>query len=130
MDITGIAESHQTSQHSFLDFNQPLGLHMDPENRWVKRQTGSRGMSLSAENVLQRTSCGRQTNIFLRNRKRSRMTAHLPPVAGDRGRRQQRGECVNDAYLGAWNAIPPAKPDPLLAYICKIVRNARAGSRG
>lgn len=32
-------------------------------------------------------------------------------------------ECVNDAYLGAWNAIPPAHPDPLLAYICKIVRN-------
>ena len=25
--------------------------------------------------------------------------------------------------LGAWNAIPPAKPDPLLTYICKIVRN-------
>lgn len=24
------------SQHTFLDFNQPLGLHMDPENRWVK----------------------------------------------------------------------------------------------
>ncbi|WP_343248948.1 sigma-70 family RNA polymerase sigma factor [Diplocloster hominis] len=32
-------------------------------------------------------------------------------------------ECVNDAYLGAWNAIPPAKPNPLQAYICKIVRN-------
>lgn len=32
-------------------------------------------------------------------------------------------ECVNDAYLGAWNAIPPARPDPLLTYICKIVRN-------
>lgn len=32
-------------------------------------------------------------------------------------------ECVNDAYLGAWNAIPPAKPDPLLPFICKIVRN-------
>lgn len=37
--------------------------------------------------------------------------------------RQDAEECVNDAYLGAWNAIPPAKPDPLLAYICKIVRN-------
>lgn len=24
------------SQHSFLDFNQPIGLHMNPENRWVK----------------------------------------------------------------------------------------------
>lgn len=37
--------------------------------------------------------------------------------------RQDAEECVNDAYLGAWNAIPPAKPDPLRAYICKIVRN-------
>lgn len=24
------------SQHSFLDFNQPLGFHMNPENRWIK----------------------------------------------------------------------------------------------
>lgn len=32
-------------------------------------------------------------------------------------------ECVNDAYLGAWNAIPPAKPNPLLTFLCKIVRN-------
>ena len=32
-------------------------------------------------------------------------------------------ECVNDAYLGAWNTIPPQKPNPLQAYICKIVRN-------
>ena len=37
--------------------------------------------------------------------------------------RQDAEECVNDAYLGAWNAIPPAKPSPLLTYICKIVRN-------
>ena len=33
-------------------------------------------------------------------------------------------ECVNDAWLGAWNAIPPARPDPLRAYVLKIVRNA------
>lgn len=32
-------------------------------------------------------------------------------------------ECVNDAYLGMWNAIPPEKPDPLLTYLCKVVRN-------
>lgn len=36
---------------------------------------------------------------------------------------QDAEECVNDAYLGAWNAIPPAKPNPLLAFVCKIVRN-------
>ena len=32
-------------------------------------------------------------------------------------------ECVNDAYLGTWNAIPPQRPSPLLAFVCKIVRN-------
>lgn len=32
-------------------------------------------------------------------------------------------ECVNDAYLGAWNSIPPQKPNPLVTYICKITRN-------
>lgn len=24
------------AQSNFLDFNQPIGLHMNPENRWVK----------------------------------------------------------------------------------------------
>ena len=37
--------------------------------------------------------------------------------------KQDAEECVNDAYLGAWNTIPPQNPNPLLSYICKIVRN-------
>ena len=37
--------------------------------------------------------------------------------------RQDAEECVNDAYLGAWNAIPPAEPAPLLPYLLKMVRN-------
>ena len=36
---------------------------------------------------------------------------------------QDAEECVSDAYLGAWNAIPPTRPNPLLSYIVKIVRN-------
>ena len=32
-------------------------------------------------------------------------------------------ECVSDAYLGLWNAIPPQRPDPLLAFLCRLVRN-------
>lgn len=32
-------------------------------------------------------------------------------------------ECINDAYLGVWNTVPPRSPDPLLAYVCRIVRN-------
>ena len=32
-------------------------------------------------------------------------------------------ECVNDAYLGAWNKIQPQNQNPLLTYICRIVRN-------
>lgn len=32
-------------------------------------------------------------------------------------------ECVNDAYLATWNAIPPERPDPLLAYVCRVTKN-------
>lgn len=32
-------------------------------------------------------------------------------------------ECVNDAYLGAWNAIPPTVPISLRAFLLKITRN-------
>ncbi len=32
-------------------------------------------------------------------------------------------ECINDAYLGVWNKIPPENPENLLAYLLKIVRN-------
>ena len=32
-------------------------------------------------------------------------------------------ECVNDTYLGLWNAIPPARPNNFTAFICKIARN-------
>ena len=36
---------------------------------------------------------------------------------------QDAEECVNDAYLGAWNSIPPQNPAPLRTYVCRIVRN-------
>ena len=36
---------------------------------------------------------------------------------------QDAEECVNDAYLGTWNNIPPQNPDPLRTYVCRIVRN-------
>lgn len=32
-------------------------------------------------------------------------------------------ECVNDAYLGLWNKIPPERPQPLSAYLFRVVRN-------
>lgn len=32
-------------------------------------------------------------------------------------------ECVNDAYLALWNNIPPERPEPLLTYLLKVVRN-------
>ena len=39
------------------------------------------------------------------------------------GRSADAEECVNDAYLALWNAIPPARPKPLLAFAARIVRN-------
>ena len=32
-------------------------------------------------------------------------------------------ECLNDAYLAAWNTIPPKKPNSLASFVSKIVRN-------
>ena len=37
--------------------------------------------------------------------------------------RQDAEECVNDTYLGVWNRIPPQRPDPLAAFVCRIARN-------
>ena len=39
------------------------------------------------------------------------------------GNHHDAEECVNDAYLSVWNAIPPAEPTSLLAYLAKTTRN-------
>ena len=39
------------------------------------------------------------------------------------GNREDSEECLNDAYLAVWNTVPPQRPDPLLSYVCRIVRN-------
>ncbi len=39
------------------------------------------------------------------------------------GNLQDAQECVNDSYLAVWNTIPPQEPDPLSAYVLKIVHN-------
>ncbi len=39
------------------------------------------------------------------------------------GNDQDAEECVNDAYLRLWNAIPPARPERLQTYLGKITRN-------
>lgn len=50
------------------------------------------------------------------------------------GSRADAEECVNDTYLKAWNAIPPARPKVLSAFLTRITRNLaldryRAGHR-
>lgn len=32
-------------------------------------------------------------------------------------------ECVNDTYMGVWNAIPPTRPTYFMAFVCRITRN-------
>ena len=51
---------------------------------------------------------------------------------------QDAQECVNDTYIGAWNAIPPHRPNALSIFLGKITRrlslkrwrDARADKRG
>ena len=38
-------------------------------------------------------------------------------------------ECVNDTYLAIWNAIPPARPDPLAPYVYRTGRNIAQSCR-
>ena len=37
--------------------------------------------------------------------------------------RQDAEECVNDTYLALWNAIPPARPEPLTPYVLRTGKN-------
>lgn len=32
-------------------------------------------------------------------------------------------ECINDCWLGVWNAIPPQRPRHLGSFVCTVVRN-------
>ena len=36
--------------------------------------------------------------------------------------RQDSEECLNDTYLGAWNSIPPSRPNVLKAFLTVIMR--------
>ncbi len=42
------------------------------------------------------------------------------------GDEEDAKECVNDVWLGAWNSIPPHRPEALRAYVCRIARNLAA----
>lgn len=39
------------------------------------------------------------------------------------GNEQDAEECINDALLTIWNAVPPAQPENYRAYLLKILRN-------
>ena len=48
------------------------------------------------------------------------LTALAARIAGP----ETAEECVNDALLAAWQAIPPLAPVHLAAYLAKLTRNA------
>lgn len=49
----------------------------------------------------------------------ARLRAIAAGIAGEAA----ADECVDDALYAAWNAIPPARPKNLFAYLCRITRN-------
>jgi len=40
---------------------------------------------------------------------------------------QDSEECLNDTYLGTWNAIPPQRPTAFQVFLSKITRNISLG---
>ena len=53
------------------------------------------------------------------------LTALAARIAGP----ETAEECVNDALLAAWQAIPPLAPVHLAAYLARLTRNASSPSR-
>jgi len=49
--------------------------------------------------------------------------AYCMRIASNLLSREDAEECVNDTFLAVWNAIPPAKPSDLKAYLGKTARN-------
>ena len=39
------------------------------------------------------------------------------------GNREDAEECVNDAYLKVWESIPPQRPQSLVAFLSRVIRN-------
>lgn len=39
------------------------------------------------------------------------------------GSDEDAAECENDTYFALWKSVPPKKPDPLSAFLCRIVKN-------
>ena len=39
------------------------------------------------------------------------------------GSHEDSAECVNDTWLGAWNAMPPERPSILRSFLARITRN-------
>lgn len=75
------------------------------EDQWIIKLFYERSENAIHELSLKYgTMCKRLANKFLHNE-------------------QDIEECMNDVYLAAWNTIPPQNPNPLSAYICRIVRN-------
>lgn len=37
--------------------------------------------------------------------------------------REDSEECVNDTYLGLWNAIPPERPNRFSVFVSRVARN-------
>ncbi|MCD8230213.1 MAG: hypothetical protein LUD14_00020 [Clostridiales bacterium] len=42
--------------------------------------------------------------------------------------RRDAEDCVNDAYLGVWNTIPPTHPDPLPRMALRLILFIRDGN--
>lgn len=57
----------------------------------------------------------------LRRKFGKRIFATAMNILGDR---RDAEEAENDTYLAVWNAIPPANPEPLCAFVYRIGRNA------
>ncbi|MBQ8403462.1 MAG: sigma-70 family RNA polymerase sigma factor, partial [Clostridia bacterium] len=79
------------------------------------------GVSLSDEEIIELFFARSEDAIAELEKKYGTMCYNI--ARNILGNKEDAEECVNDAYLGVWNAVPPKKPKPFATFLCRILRN-------
>lgn len=80
-----------------------------------------RSLSISDEQIIEMLFSRDEQALTHTDNKYGRLCRRVANnITGDE---DEAEACVNNSYFQLWNAIPPARPKSLKAYLCGIVRN-------
>ena len=87
----------------------------------MSRDTGNRGKNAAGDDEITELFFARDERAIAKTDEKYRgyLYSTIYNILHDR---QTCEECINDVYLGVWNAIPPARPDCFRAFLTAVAR--------